>query len=248
MTEMSYNFPMGFLIPLLLLVAISFGETLYIAVAASMRPLFVELAEVFESEHRNVEVRLTFGSSGNLYRQIAGGAPYDLFASADVLYAEKLRGTGKAVYYREFARGRLVVFSARSKDYRDGVEVLRNSERIALASPRHAPYGRSAVAFLKRAGLYEEVRHRLLYGANTAQALQFAASGGADAAVVPLSLVLHYGKGRFWEVPRNLYPPIRHTLVLTSRGEGKRSAREFLRFMKGEKARQLVEKHGFGAM
>lgn len=239
---------MGFLIPLLLFVAISFGETLYIAVAASMRPLFEELVVLFESEHRNVEVRLTFGSSGNLYRQIAGGAPYDLFASADVLYAEKLERTGKAVYHTEFARGRLVVFSARSKDYRDGVEVLRNSERIALASPRHAPYGRSAVAFLRKIGLYEEVRHRLLYGANTAQALQFAASGGADAAVVPLSLVLHYGRGRFWEIPQDLYPPVRHTLVLTSAGERKRSAREFLRFMRSERVRRLVEKHGFGTM
>jgi len=239
---------MVLLIPVLLFAAISFGETLYIAVAASMRPLFVELAKVFESEHRNVKVRLSFGSSGNLYRQIAGGAPYDLFASADVLYAEKLTETGKAVYHREFALGRLAVFSPRSGEHGNGVEMLRSSERIAVASPRHAPYGRGAVAFLRRIGLYGEVRERLLYGANAAQALQFAVSGGADTAIVPLSLVLHYGKGRFWEVPRDLYPPIRHSLVLTTAGEKKRSAREFLRFLESEKARQLVEKHGFGLM
>jgi len=166
--------------------------------------------------------------------------------AADPLYTRKLLDAGKAVSHFEFATGRLALFTPLPVESGSITEVLRKARRIAVASPRHAPYGRSAVSFLKRIGLYEELKERLVYGANAAQALQFAASGGADAALVPLSLALHYGKGQLRRIPEELYPPIHHSIALTQRGKEKEASRSFLRFLRSREARELVKKHGFG--
>ncbi len=229
---------------MLLTLGVSFGETLYVAVASSMRPLFTELARIFESQVNGVEVKLSFGSSGNLYRQVVGGAPYDIFVSADPVYVERLHAAGKVSSYRELAEGQLVVFTL-SGEYTSALSAIRSAGRVAIASPRHAPYGRSALEFLKRSGLYEEVRDKLVYGANASQALQFAISGGADTAIAPLSLVISYRGGRFWNIPSDAYPPVRHTVALTVKGAGKRSAVAFFRFLRSETVRDLIERYGF---
>ncbi len=231
------------LILILTLLSLSFGEVVHVAVASSMRPLMEELVLLFEAKNPDVKIKLSYGSSGSIYRQILGGAPYDLFVSASESYTEKLwkeRRSGKPF---TFALGRLVLFS-RELEVK-GIESLKQAKRIAIASPKHAPYGIAAVEFLKKAGLYGEVKEKLVYGSNVAQAFQFVVSGGADLGVVALSLAKSFGEGNLWMVPRDMHNPIKHSVVVTSRGLKNRYALMFMGFLASGEARDIIREYGF---
>lgn len=241
---MSYNGPMRVLLALLLLFSISLGQSLTVAVASSLRPPLVEIAKLFERS-KGVKVRLSFGSSGSFFRQILGGAPYDVFLSANRRYPEELVRRGSAVKesLTVFARGRLVLFSL-DREVGD-LRVLLNAERVAVANPRYAPYGKAAVETLKSAGLYDELKGKLVYGSNVGQAFQFVVSGGAEYGFVSLSLAKAYGKGNYIVIPEDLHSHIKHVGVITEEGAKKEAAFEFIKFLKGRQAREIFRSFGF---
>src|ERR1700676_43355 len=143
------------------------------------------------------KVDVSYGSSGNFFAQIQNGAPFDVFFSADIEYPRKLEGAGLAepgTLY-EYAVGRIVIWMPDNAnvDLADlGWKALLQPsvERIAIANSEHAPYGRAAVAALQSAGIYEQVRRRLVYGENISQAAQFVSSGNAQAGIIALSLAV----------------------------------------------------------
>ncbi len=231
---------------LLLIFSLSFGESLYVAVASSMRPLMEELKEEFERKNPGVEIKVSYASSGSIYRQILGGAPYEVFLSANEVYPEKLYERGFATKPVPFAEGRLVIFSLRHRV--EDERVLLIAKRIAIASPRHAPYGIAGVEFLKNAGLYDRVRGKLVYGSNVAQAFQFVVSGGADVGIVSLSLVKTYRRGSYSVVAKDKHSPIIHSAVITSKGKTSPVAREFVDFLLSEEVKKLLLHHGFEAI
>ena len=235
---------MRVLLLLTLLLSVSFSQVLYIASASSLRPLLERVVSSFEKKHPGVKLRLSYGSSGSIYRQILGGAPYDIFLSANELYPKKLVEFGVAHEPTEFARGRLALFSTRFRV--DSFKVLERAERVAMANPRYAPYGRSAVEFLKRSGFYDEVRRKLVYGSNVGQAFQFVVAGGADVGIVSLSLAVAYGKGNYLTIPEDMHSPIRHVAVITERGYRKELSGEFLKFLKREEVKRALKELGFG--
>lgn len=235
---------MGIFLSLLLLISISYGEVLYVAAAASFRPVLERIVPIFERE-KGVKVKLSFSSSGNLYRQILGGAPLEVFISANEIYPELLvkRGYAARKTLTEFARGRLALFSLKIKI--KGFDDLLKARRVAIANPRHAPYGKAAVEVLKRSGFYEKVKGKLVYGANVGQAFQFVISGGADFGIVALSLVRAYGRGDYWVVPSELHPPIKHVAVATLKGKDRKAVKEFLLFLKDKRVKDVLEDLGF---
>ncbi len=234
---------MRFFLLLVLSLSTAFPQTLYVASATSMRPFLQEIARHFESEHPEVRIKLSYGSSGGIYSQILAGAPYDVFISANTVYPRKLVEGGRARILIIFARGRLALFSKKGEA---SINLLEKARRIAIANPLHAPYGRAAVEFLTRTGFYESTRKRLIYGSNVGQAFQFVASGGAEVGIVSLSLAMAYGKGSYQALPEDFYGPIEHVAVITDKGYEKRSALEFVRFLTSEKALPLLKKFGFG--
>ena len=235
---------MRLILAFLILLSVSFAESITVAVASSLRPPVEEIARIFEKK-KGVRVRLSFGSSGTLYRQILGGAPYDLFLSASRVYAEELVKRGSAVKgsLRIFARGKLAVFNLSGEV--SGLESLLKANRIAVANPRFAPYGKAAVETLKKAGLYQKLRSRLVYGSNVGQAFQFVVSGGADYGLVSLSMIKAFGKGYYWIVPQDLYSPIDHAVIITDRGSRNKLSYEFLDFLKSEEAKEILSRFGF---
>ncbi len=233
---------MNLLLLLVLLPLLSFSTTIYVAVSSSMRSALEDIAKRFEKE-RGISIKLSSGSSGNLYRQIAGGAPYDIFVSASEIYTRKLLEKGLASKGEVIARGRLVIFSLRYDT--EGFNVLKKASRVAVANPRYAPYGSAAVQALKRTGIYGDVRKKLVYGSNVGQAFQFVVSGGAEYGIVALSLVKTYGRGSYWVVPEGLYAPITHIAVLTNKGDKKKEALEFFKYLKSKDAREVLERLGF---
>ena len=147
----------------------------------------------FQKTNPDIDVKVTFGSSGNFFAQITQKAPFDIYLSADVSYPEKLIEQGLAEQSSLFlyAIGQLVVWVPKDSPLeieKKGVSVLLNDsvKKIAIANPTHAPYGRAAVAAMKSLGVYEAVEKKIVAAENIAQAGQFVESGAAQVGSSPI--------------------------------------------------------------
>jgi len=226
---------------------------LRVAAAADLQFAMQDLAAQFEKKNI-AHMQVTYGSSGNFFSQLQNGAPFDLFFSADLEYAKKLDAAGLAEpgTLCEYAVGRLVLWTradALTDVARDGWKALLDPrvEKIAVANPEHAPYGKAAVAALRSAGIYEQVKSKIVYGENISQTAQFVQSGNAQAGLVALSLAMSPGMkdGKRWEVPADAYPPIKQGAVVLRSAKDKSAARAFLDFVQSAAGRETLQRYGF---
>jgi molybdate transport system substrate-binding protein len=229
------------------------ADSISVAAAADLQPALQEIAAAFEKQTGH-KVNVTYGSSGNFFAQIQNGAPFDLFFSADIGYPRKLEAAGLAepgTLYN-YALGRIVIWVRRdsSVDVYKGWHALLDPsvQKIAIANPKHAPYGRAAVAALQRAGIYDNVEGKLVFGENISQAAQFVASGNAQAGILALSLArapAMRNQGRHWEIPSDAHPPIEQWVIVLKSSPSKNVAREFLEYVKTAPGRAVLERYGF---
>jgi molybdate transport system substrate-binding protein len=242
---------------MLLAPAWAWGEetrTLSVAAAANLKPALEEITRLFQGRNPGVEVKVTFGASGTFFAQIANGAPFDLFLSADSEFPAKAVeqgfADGKAFTY---AYGKLAVWVPKGSpldlDGR-GLAALGDPSvlKIAIANPDVAPYGRAARAALQEAGVYERVKARIVLGQNVNQAAQFAQSGNAQAAFLPLSLARTpplSEEGRTWLVPPATYPRVEQAGVVLRGTKQPALARELAAFLVGDAARQVFARLGY---
>lgn len=231
------------------------GRTLTIAAASDLRAALPELVSRFERE-TGARVIVSFGSSGNFFAQIQNGAPYDVFLSADLDYAGPLvaRGQADASSLYEYARGRIVLWTRKDSgiDAGKGLRGLTDPRvtRIAIANPKHAPYGRAAEAALRHEMVYDAVRGKLVLGESVAQAAQLAESGNAGVGIIALSLAVApalRSRGTYFEIPTAAHPPIQQAAVIISASKHKALANEFLAFLKRDDVRQQLHRLGFTA-
>jgi len=229
------------------------GREIRVAAAADLHFAMAELAQRFETDS-TTRVHVTYGSSGNFFSQLQNGAPFDLFFSADMDYPQKLAAAGitEPGTLCEYARGRIVIWmpaDAKVDVAKEGWKALLDSsvQKIAIANPEHAPYGRAAVAALEKAGVYEQVKARLIYGENISQAAQFVASGNAQAGIVALSLTASPAmkEGKRWEIPAEMFPPIEQAAILMKNARDKDAAKSFLLFVQSPAGREILQKYGF---
>jgi molybdate transport system substrate-binding protein len=231
------------------------AQTIRVAAAADLQYALADLASQYE-KHSPAKLAITYGSSGNFYAQIQNGAPFDLYFSADVSYPEKLVGAGLAEQdsLYTYARGRIVLWVA--KDFALDPALLEwkileepRVQKIAIANPEHAPYGVAAVAALKKAGVYQKVQAKFVYGENISQTAQFVQSGGAQVGIVALSLAISPAMrdGKRWEIPQDLYPPLNQGVVMLKSAQNQSAARAFLEFLKTDAARATLKRYGFVA-
>ena len=236
--------------------AMAAGEPPIVAAAASLRHVFPEVMHVW-SATGGASPEVSFGSSGNLYRQISQGAPFDLFLSADEEQALKLvragRTDGEGTVY---GVGRLVLLVPRhSRLALDAsLEDLGRAigdgrlRRLAIANPAHAPYGRAARKALIRTALWPRLEGRLLLAENTAQAVQFALTRGADGGLVPYALALTErisSEARHVLLDASMHPPIAQRMVLLSHSGPE--ARALFEFLAGPEAQRIFQRFGFTA-
>jgi len=229
------------------------AQEIRVAAAADLQFAMQDVAAQFE-KRTGTKVNVTYGSSGNFFSQIQNGAPFDLFFSADVDYPRKLEAAGLAepgTLYK-YAVGRIVIWTPADSKVdvtRDGWKSLLDPsvQKISIANPEHAPYGRAAVAAMQKAGIYEQVKAKLVYGENISQAAQFVQSGNAQAGIVAMSLAVSPGmkEGKRWEIPADLHPPIEQGAIVLTSAKNKEPARAFLEFVKGEAGRVTLARYGF---
>jgi molybdate transport system substrate-binding protein len=227
--------------------------TITVAAAADLTDAINEIAANFQKA-TGCTVRVSTGSSGNFLSQIENGAPFDVFFSADIEYPRKLEAEGLAAPGSTYlyAVGKIVLWVRNDShlDVSKGLAALRDPsvQKIAIANPQHAPYGRAAQQALQNAGVYDAVKDRLVLGENISQAAQFVESGNADAGIIALSLALSPGlkeKGRFSRIPETLYAPIEQGVVLVRTSKNPRGAQAFLDYIKTPATAALLERYGF---
>ncbi len=231
-----------------------FGQPCEIRVAAASDLSFVmpELASQFERQS-GCALRVSYGSSGNFLSQLRNGAPFDVFFSADLEYPKRLEAAGLTegrVY--EYAVGRLALWAPANASVNPASEhwnALLDPvvAKIALANPDHAPYGRAAIAALKKAGVYERVRTKLVFGENISQAAQFVQSGNAQLGILALSLTRAPAmrQGKSWEIPPEFYPLIRQGAAILKGARNAGGARRLLEFLQSAGVREILQRFGF---
>lgn len=237
-------------------------KDLKVAAASDLSAALEKLGPAFEKQ-TGIHITVALGSSGNFFAQIENGAPFDVFLSADKSYPEKLEQAGKTEGATvAYARGRLTVWvpnasslqlSSQANQVLDGnLDALAGPavRKIAIANPEHAPYGRAAVAALAHYGIYEQVKSKIVLGENVSQTAQFAQSGNADAAFIPLSLAASSAmqrQGRWVLLPEESHPQIEQAGAVVKSSQNKLQARRFLEFLIAPEGQAILRDFGFEA-
>jgi molybdate transport system substrate-binding protein len=226
-----------------------------VAAAADLQFAMPEILGEFGRAHPAVPVSVTYGSSGNFYSQIANGAPFDVYFSADMSYPQRLADQGLALEGSLFryAVGRLALWVPAGSPLeieKRGLGALQSPEarHVAIANPRHAPYGQAAEAALRWLGIYEAVQTKLVYGENVSQALQFVQTGAAEAGIVALSLAVApavTGTGRHVEIPLETFPRLEQGGIILRSAANPEAAQLLRSFVLGEAGRAILKRFGF---
>jgi molybdate transport system substrate-binding protein len=221
---------------------------LTVAAAANLGPALREIAANFEKRD-GTHVELVYGASGNLAMQIENGAPFDVFLSADMEYPRSLESKGAAApgSLAVYATGKLVLWVTTAS----GIDVGRlQPEMLLLGSvhPQHAPYGKAAVEFLRKAGLYDRVAGKFVLGEDVAQTAEFVRSGNADVGIISLSLALAPAmkeRGKYREIAVDSYTPIRQAGVILKHAKNPSAAAKFLAYVRSAEAAAVLARYGF---
>ena len=225
-----------------------------VAAAADLKFALDKLVAEFRQRLPDVQVEITYGSSGTLFAQLSNRAPFDIFFSADMEYPRKLTEQGLGSHQTEFVygRGRIVVWTRRDSSIdpeKLGFHVLLapSVRKVAIANPQHAPYGRAAEAALKSSGVYDGVRDKLVYGENIAQTTQFVQTGAAEVGIIAYSLAVSPGlrqEGRFWEIPAEAYPPLKQGGVILNWAKDWAAAQELRGFVLSADGQTILRQYG----
>ncbi len=224
------------------------AESLNVAVAANFMQPFKEIARSFESENQ-VSVNATFASSGHLTGQIMNGAPYDIFLSADEERPTTLFQKGLAEKPFVYARGRVVLWSAKKElcGVSGWQEVVKHPsvKKIAVASPKVAPYGAASMAAIEQSRLLNVVQNKLVYPENIAQAFQYALTESVDISFCALSSALSEQgkKGCYFEVGEA--PPIVQGGCVLMRAKYREAVKKFANFLNSPEANSIKKKYGY---
>ncbi|HEY6181587.1 MAG TPA: molybdate ABC transporter substrate-binding protein [Terriglobales bacterium] len=229
------------------------AQEITVAAAADLQFALQDVAARFQKE-TNHPVKLTFGSSGNFFSQIQNGAPFDVYFSADIDYPKRLEAAGltePGTLY-EYATGKIVLWapSGSKVDVSKGLQALLDSNvnKIAIANPEHAPYGRAAVAAMKHENIYDKVSTKLVLGENISQTASLVVSGGADVGIIALSLAVAptmKTKGQYAEIPTAEYPALEQAAVILKSSQHKDIVKQFMDYLKASEIRTLLRGYGF---
>jgi molybdate transport system substrate-binding protein len=239
----------------ILLVAVACGagegasNELLVAAAANVQPAFDQMGPLFEEE-AGAKVTFSYGSTVALAQQIEAGLPADLFVAADVENVDRLREKGLLIddTQQVYASGRLALAGSTKAGVTvsELADLLRPEiEKIAIADPDVAPYGRAAAQALKSAGIWDELQSKLVYGQNVNAATEYVRSGNAEAGLVALSLVIHEPAVTYVTLDDSLHQPIRQALAVVRGTKNEDLARRFVAFIRGPEGRAVLEEYGF---
>lgn len=229
-------------------------EKILIAAASDLKFAMDEICQTFEQVNPGIQVDVSYGSSGNFFAQIKQGAPFDLFFSADASYPARLEEEGFCAkgQRRLYAIGKIVLWIPKKSalNPQKGLSIVLEPEvkKLAIANPKHAPYGRAAEEALRYYQLWDKVQGKLVFGENISQTAQFVQTGAADVGIIALSLAISHkmvNDGVYWIIPDESYNKLEQVCSVLQRGKDKSDVKIFLKFVQGEKGRKILSDYGF---
>ncbi|OGP37880.1 MAG: molybdate ABC transporter substrate-binding protein [Deltaproteobacteria bacterium GWF2_42_12] len=221
--------------------------TLSVAAASDLSFALKEISQQFEKES-NIKVIISFGSTGVLSQQIENGAPFDIFFAANEKYINTLEEKGLIIPNTKqlYAQGRLVLavhegFKSNIKNLKD---LLQPSvKRVAIANPDHAPYGIAAKEALRKLGLWDKLKPKLVYAENIRQAIQFIQTGDAHAGIVALS-VINVPEVKYTIIDNTLHQPINQIVAIMRTTKAEKEARKFIDYVIKD-GKGIMQRYGF---
>jgi molybdate transport system substrate-binding protein len=230
----------------------AFASEITVAAAANMQFTLEDLKAEFTKE-TGIDVKTVIGSSGELTSQIENGASFDIFLSADMKYPAKIyKDEFSSDTPKVYAYGILILWTMKDMDLSAGIGALGGPgvQKIALADPEVAPYGRQAVNVLKFYKIYDLLKRELVFGENISQANQFIATGAADIGFTAESVVLSAkmkGKGKWVEVDSQAYQPIAQGVIVLKYADQNhpKEAQEFYNFLFSAPAQEIFKRYGY---
>ena len=223
-----------------------------VAVAANMKDAFTEIDAAFRATGKP-QIRVVYGSSGNFAAQILNGAPFSLFISADERFPMELYKQGKTLDTGTvYAIGKLALIAKTSSGVAltdNKAEIARaiaKANKVAIAKPELAPYGKAAVEYLKAEGLWDLAKDKLIYGDNIGVATMYVLTGGADIGFTALSLAKSPEVAKetnFLLVNSKFYEPIKQRMVLIKGAS--QEAISLYQFMQSAQAKLILQKYGY---
>ena len=229
---------------------LSFAGEFRLAAAASLQPVAQALSKDFNQQTGHT-FQTSFGASGKLFAQISHGAPFDVLMSADMKYPQALiqtqSGHAPVIYY---ANGVLVLWTTQSSIPKDWQSWLKSNavQKIAMAQPDSAPYGREALRVVSTQKLLPALQSKLVYGESIAQTSQFISTGAAQAGFTAKSIVANPEQkpnGTWLEIPQAMHQPITQGAVLTSKGKDNAAAKAFMTYLQSPAAQGIFRRYGF---
>lgn len=234
-----------------LITGLAHAQATFVVVAANMKDAFTEIQNQFQKENKG-ELKVIYGSSGNFASQIMNGAPFHLFISADEQYPLELFKKGKTINEGTvYAIGKLALITNKGKGIAlDGskgkmADAIKKANKIALAKPELAPYGRASIEYLKANNLWELANSKIVYADNIAMAAMFVTTGSADVGFTALSIAKSPALARqISSVELNDgYQPIKQRMVLIKNATP--DAVRLYEFMQAPKAKEILRAHGY---
>jgi len=222
-------------------------KSLTIAGAADLALVLAEMRPMLE-EASGGPVEFVLGSSGLLKEQVLAGAPYDLYFSADITFAEELVAAGESadgVVY-PYAIGRIAVVVREGLPEVDALSDLADAayQNITIANPAHAPYGRAGREALTSAGIWDAIQARLVMGENIRQSAEYVRGGNVDAGIIALSLLVTQDRP-YWLVPAEMHQPLLQGAVITAGRGQDESARRVLEAILSDEGVAIMARYGF---
>jgi len=223
-------------------------QEIIVAAAANLTDAFTELGKQFTAK-TDIRIIYSFGATAELSKQIENGAPFDVFASADVEHVDKLasRGFISPGTNKLYARGLLVLWIPPGSSVKlSRIEEITRAEveRISIATPELAPYGRATVEALRALNLWQQVQEKVIYGQNVSQTKQYASTGNAEVAFIPKSLV-KANEGESIEVDESLHQPINQAIAVVKDSRNQEAAHRFVEFILSPEGQALLERYGY---
>lgn len=217
-----------------------------VAAASDLAKAFEEVGKEYTKQSGITPV-FDFGSSGLLAKQIEQGAPFSLYAAANKNFADQVVKSGKCDGSTEqlYSRGRIVLWGKAGTPAKLEDLVDPKYKRIGIANPDHAPYGKAAVEAMQKAGIYDQVKDRLILAENVQAAQTYAKEGQVDVSFSALSLAIANESTGYLAIPPDLHTPLEQSMVVCGKGPAADAAREFAKFVAGDAGRAIMEKYGF---
>jgi len=239
----------------ILALALAVHAEITVACAANMQFALKEIIDAYTATTKNI-VKPVFGSSGKLSAQIQNGAPFDVFVSADMAYVDSLFNKGfTQAAAKEYARGKLVMWTVRDLDLSQGLAVLKSPavKSIAVGDPKCTVYGPAAMQVMEKRGVLADVKTKLVFGDNITAVAQYIVNGSADIGFANLSFAQvgpMAGKGHFVLIDSTLYNPLPQGAAVLRYGLDKNAveAKAFFDFLYSPQSRDILKKHGYALL